>query len=105
MLKSKYNFIVLDGSESLENTMHFFTNAKIMLGAHGSLMKNMIWSKKNPILIELCPPTRHDCFYGNATNLGFFTLFILTDTNKKEEIILNDKQKDTLFKLLDNLLL
>jgi hypothetical protein len=106
LLKSKYNFIVLDGSESLEKTMHIFTNAKIMLGAHGSLMKNMIWSKKNPILIELCPPTRANLdMWSNSTNLGFFTLFILTDTNKKEEIILNDKQKDTLFKLLDNLLL
>jgi hypothetical protein len=71
------------------------------LGAHGSLMKNMIWAKKNPVLIELCPPTRHDCFYGNAQGLCFFTLFILTDTNKKEEIILNDKQKGCLFKLLD----
>jgi hypothetical protein len=104
VLKSKYNFIVLDGSESLEHTMRVFTNSKIMLGAHGSLMKNMIWAKKNPILIELCPPTRHDCFYANAKELGFFTLFILTDTNEKEEITLNDKQKDTLFKLLDKLI-
>jgi hypothetical protein len=101
VLKEKYNFIVLDGKETLEETMHYFTNAKIILGAHGSLIKNMIWAKKNPVLIELCPPTRHDCFYGNAQGLGFFPLFILTDTNEKEEIILNDKQKGCLFKLLD----
>ena len=103
ILKEKYNFIVLDGKETLEETMHYFTNAKIILGAHGSLMKNMIWAKKNPVLIELCPQSRHDCFYGNAHGLGFFTLFILTDSNEKEEIVLNDKQKESLFKLLDKL--
>lgn len=104
VLKKKYNFIVLNGTESLEKTIHYFTNAKIMLGAHGSLMKNMIWSKKNPVLIELCPHTRHDCFYGNSTNLGFTTFFILTNCGEKEEIILNDEQTENLYKLLENLL-
>jgi hypothetical protein len=46
ILKEKYNFIVLNGTESLEDTIHYFTNAKIIFGTHGSLMKNMIWSKK-----------------------------------------------------------
>jgi capsular polysaccharide biosynthesis protein len=104
ILKEKYNFIILNGTESLEVTINYFTNAKIMLGAHGSLMKNMIWSKKNPILIELCPPTRHDCFYGNATSLGFTTFFILTNCGEKEEIVLNDEQIENLYKLLDNLM-
>ena len=88
ILKEKYNFIVVDGSEKLEDIIHYFTNAKIILGAHGSLMKNLIWSKKNPILIELCPYTRHDCFYGNAIGCGFFSLFFVVDCNEKEEIIL-----------------
>ena len=103
ILKQKYNFIVLDGKEKLEDTIHYFTNAKIILGAHGSLMKNMIWSKKNPVLIELCPPTRHDCFYGNAQKLQFLAFFILTDCNEKEELILNDEQIEALYNLLDNL--
>ena len=104
VLKTKFKFIVLNGKETLEETIHYFTNAKIMLGAHGSLMKNMIWSKKNPVLIELCPPTRHDCFYGNSTNLGFTTFFILSNCGDKEEIILNDEQIENLYKLLDNLM-
>lgn len=104
VLKEKYKFIVLNGTETLEETIHYFTNAKIILGAHGSLMKNMIWSKKNPVLIELCPPTRHDCFYGNATSLGFIAFFILTNCNNKEEIILNVEQIENLYKLLDNLI-
>jgi hypothetical protein len=29
ILKNKYNFIVLNGSESLQDTIHYFTNAKI----------------------------------------------------------------------------
>jgi capsular polysaccharide biosynthesis protein len=104
VLTTKYNFIVLNGTESLEDTMYYFTNAKIMLGAHGSLMKNMIWCKKNPVLIELCPPTRHDCFYGNARDLGFLPFFILVDCNKNKEIILNDQQIDGLYEMLDNLI-
>lgn len=104
VLKKKYNFIVLNGTEKMEETIHYFTNAKIILGAHGSLMKNMIWSKKTPILIELCPPTRHDCFYGNAKSLGFLSFFVLTDSNESEQIILNDEQIGGLYKLLDKLL-
>lgn len=103
VLKNKYNFIVLNGRESLEQTIYYFTNAKIILGAHGSLMKNMIWCNNNPLLIELCPPTRHDCFYNNSTTLGFTTFFILTNCHEKEIITLNDDQKDNLFKLLDTL--
>ena len=103
ILQKKYNFIVVNGSEKLEDTIHLFTNAKLILGAHGSLMKNLIWSKKNPILIELCPSTRHDCFYGNAIGCGFFSLFFVVDSDEKEEIILNDIQIENLYKLLDNI--
>jgi len=101
ILKEKYNFIVLNGSESLQDTIHYFTNAKIIFGAHGSLMKNMIWSKKIPVLIELCPHTRHDCFYGNAECLGFLAFLMIVDCDNNEEIILNDEQVDSLYKLLD----
>ena len=104
VLTKKYNFIVLNGTESLEDAMRYFTNARIILGAHGSLMKNMIYCKKNPVLIELCPSTRHDCFYGNARELGFLPFFILVDCNKNEEIILNNEQISGLYEMLDNLI-
>ena len=103
LLKEKYHFIVLNGSETLEETMHYFTNAKIILGAHGSLMKNMIWCKKNPVFIELSPYTRHDCFGANSLNCGFTTFFFVTDCDEKEQIILNETQKQGLFELLDKL--
>ena len=105
VLTTKYNFIVLNGTESLEDTMRYFTNARIILGAHGSLMKNMIYCKKNPVFIELCPPSRHDCFYHNARGLGFLPFFfILVDCNKNEEILLNEQQIDGLYEMLDNLI-
>jgi hypothetical protein len=105
VLTKKYNFIVLNGTESIEDTIYYFTNARIILGAHGSLMKNMIYCKKNPVLIELCPPTRANLdMYGNAHELGFLPFFILVDCNKNEEIILNDQQIDGLYEMLDNLI-
>jgi hypothetical protein len=102
ILINKYNFVVLNGSENLENIIHYFTNAKIILGAHGSLMKNMIWSKKNPILVELCPPKRANLdMHGNAYSLGFIPFFFLVDSNDKEEIILDEIQEQNLYYLLD----
>jgi hypothetical protein len=103
LLKCKYNFIVLDGSETFEKTRHYFTNAKIILGAHGSLMKNVIWSKKNPIFIELCPYTRHDCFGNNSQECGFTTFFFVVNCDEKEQIELSHEQTKGLFELLDNL--
>jgi hypothetical protein len=101
ILKDKYNFIVLNGSETLQDTIHYFTNSKIILGAHGSLMKNIIWAKSNPILIELCPSSRHACFRGNAIDLGFLPMYILTESNDKEQLVLNDNKLDNLYSLLD----
>jgi hypothetical protein len=104
VLTKKYNFIVLNGTESFEDTIRYFTNAKIILGAHGSLMKNMIYCKNNPSLIELCPHTRHECFYVNARDLGFLPFFIVVDCNNNEEIILNDQQINGLYEMLDILI-
>jgi hypothetical protein len=104
VLKEKYNFIIIDGSESLHTIMYYFTNAKIIFGAHGSLMKNMIWCKQNPIFIELCPQTRHACFQANSLNCNFTTFFFVCETNKKEEIILNCHRLAYIYNLLDLLL-
>lgn len=101
ILKNKYNFIVLDGSESLEDICMYFTNANIILGAHGSLMKNMIWARKNPVFIELCPYTRHLCFYDNSINCGFTTFFFILDCDEKEQIIFNEIQREGLYSLLN----
>jgi len=101
ILKDKYNFIVLNGTETLEETSYYFTNSKVIIGAHGSLMKNIIWAKTNPVLIDLSPPTRPPDFVGNADYLGFLPIYISSESNDNEEIILNDDKLDNLYKLLD----
>ena len=102
VLTHKYNFIVLNGSETREETQLYFTNASIMLGVHGSLMKNMIWCKNNPIFIELSPYTRSNFdMGGNATNLGLKTFFFNFDCDASEQITLTDAQLNGIFELLD----
>lgn len=102
-LKAKHNFIFLNGSESLADTIHYFSNASLILGAHGSLMKNMIWCLKNPIFIELTPVSRsaNPCFVGNSSSLGFQTMYFICDCDEKEQINLSDKQRDALLELID----
>jgi len=100
-LKAKYGFVIIDGSESLETIMQHFTNANIILGVHGSLMKNTIWCKKNPVFIELCPNTRHGCFQDNAMCCNFTTFFFICDCNEKEEVVLGDEKENALYGLLD----
>ncbi len=101
ILKSKYNFVVLNGSETLDQIQYYFSNANIILGAHGSLMKNTIWCLNNPIFIELCPLSRHGCFKANSVYCGFTTFFFTTDCDDKEQIILNESQINGLYNLLD----
>ena len=66
-------------------------------------MKNMIWSKKSPVFIELCPYTRHDCFGSNSQECGFTTFFFVVNCDEKEQIELSHEQTKGLFELLDNL--
>ena len=99
-LVEEHQFIVLDDCSNLQEVIHYFTHAHIIIGAHGSLLKNIIWCKFNPMIIEFCPRTRHDCFYGNALSLGFNYLFIVTDSNNKEDIYLTQTQLNLFYNLL-----
>jgi hypothetical protein len=101
VLKENYNFIIIDGSESLGTIMYYFTNAKVIFGVHGSLMKNVIWCKQNPIFIELCPVTRHACFAQNSSECNFTTFFFACESNNKEEIVLNKEKTNNLISLLN----
>jgi hypothetical protein len=100
--EKKYNFKILDGSETLEEQKHYFTNASFIIGAHSSLMKNIVWCKKNPTFIEMCPSSRtHMCFYGNAKELGFPAIILPFLCNEKEEIIITTEQKRSLYDLVE----
>jgi hypothetical protein len=94
-------FIILDGSETLQEIQEFFTNATFILYPHGSLVKNCIYCKKNPILIELAPVSRcHLCFTRNSVNMKFNTTIFFVDTDDNERIILNDVYIKNLIKFI-----
>ena len=100
----KYNFTVLNGSESFDEIMHYFTNANIILGPHGSLMKNTIWCLNNPIFIELGSVTRNASFSYNSVSCNFTTFYFKCICNENEEVLLSDDQLNGLYELLDILL-
>ncbi len=64
-------------------------------------MKNMIWCKNQPILIEICPKSRHGCFISNSINLSFTTFMIVCENNAKEESILTEENLSQLYNLLE----
>jgi len=104
-LQDTYNFVVLNGSEPLNIIMYYFTHASLILGAHSSLMKNMIWCAINPIFIEITPFSRslNPCFSANATSLGFQTMYFICECDEKEQIRLSDTQRSSLLELIGKL--
>ena len=94
------NFVAIDGTEKYEQMVHYWTNAVFVVGAHGSLFKNMIYCKKNPIFIELTPD-RHPCFYGNATHCNFGYFYINFKKDSKENIILSKEDLNMLIQLIE----
>ena len=99
---SKYkDLIIIDGKESIEDMISYWTNAVLVIGAHGSLFKNMIYCKKNPLFIELCPLSRHICFLGNGRHCNFLYFFITLPNDDNENIILENKDLNNLIELID----
>jgi len=92
------NLMVIDGSEEFDIMLHYWTNAVFIIGAHGSLLKNMIYCKKNPIFIELTPD-RHPCFYGNANQIRFLYFYINVNKDNKENILLDNSDIDNIINL------
>jgi hypothetical protein len=57
---SKKGFVVLNGNESLKEIVNHFAKADVIIGAHGSLLANSMFSGPNAKVIEFCPKTRID---------------------------------------------
>jgi len=104
-LQSKQNFVILNGSESLSEIMYYFTHASLIIGAHSSLMKNMIWSMKNPILIDIMPLSRSHTpdMCGNASSLGFQTFYFVCECDENEQIRFRADQRNALIELVNTL--
>jgi len=101
ILISKHNFIIIDGTQSHTEMLNYFSNAKIILGIHGSLFKNTIFCKKNPLIIELCPISRHTCFVANSLGCKFQTIFTIIESDEKEQLVLSKEKSDYLINLID----
>lgn len=101
-LLQNFNFIVLDGSESLEEQQYYFTNANLIIGAHGSLMCNTIWCLSNPIFIELTPPLRcvQLSFFDDTSSIGIKSIIIPCDADEEERVIISDDNVNHLCELI-----
>jgi Glycosyltransferase 61 len=63
-VKSK-GFIILDGSETIAEIVLYFSQAKFIFGAHGSLFANNIFAPKDCIIAEFCSSKRIDKTFAN----------------------------------------
>jgi len=98
ILVEELGFEVVDGTETLYLTKTLFGNAILIVGCHGSLMKNIIWCQSNPILIDMS--TRSDDMYANAKFCGFQSLFIKCAYDDKEQVMFTDAQESAFVDLL-----
>lgn len=53
-------FIVLNGTESFSTILKYFSDAQIIVGAHGSMLANSLYSKPHSRVVEFCPDNRRD---------------------------------------------
>jgi hypothetical protein len=92
-LLRKNNFIILDGSEGLIAHMTYFQNPGIVLGPHGSLFRNALFTdnSSSPKYYEFCPDNRIDkSIMGACLSCGGLSYeHILTPANDSHEITIS----------------
>jgi hypothetical protein len=67
-IKSK-GFKILDGTETLAETVFYFSRAKFILGAHGAQFANTIFAPQDCKIVEFCPKNRiNKCFFIQPKN-------------------------------------
>lgn len=77
-------FTIINGSESITEHVRLFRNASIIIGAHGSLFRNMIFSDQNPVVYEFCAHNREDHNFegiGKTMNLNYNWIKCDADSN------------------------
>jgi len=76
-------FTIINGSESIAEHVRLFKNASIIIGAHGSLFRNMIFSDQNPVVYEFCAHNRQDHnFEGIGNTMGLNYNWIKTEADE-----------------------
>lgn len=79
-------FKVLNGSESLEETISYFANAHFVVGAHGALFSNTIFCNPDTRILEFCPKNRVVKCYRDRLRLTPHYSFIEVDADEKFNI-------------------
>lgn len=84
-------FIVVNGTEPLEIVVKLFHAASIIVGAHGSLFANIIYSQQNTKIVEYCPDNRRDRSFRDKLKLAndYRQHFMPADSHHNIRIPLN----------------
>lgn len=101
-LLKQYNFKVLEGTENLNEILYLFHNAKIIIGPHGSMFRNLIYCKPNTIIMEFCSENRLDYSFFELAQLSNIPyLHILSKSDENNNIYIDSSIiKNYLTKLL-----
>lgn len=79
-----HDFLIIDGKETLSDTLRLFYNANIVVGIHGGLFSNLLFCDDVKKIIEIFPSNRFNgCFIGWNEHLktNYKTFTIKSDIN------------------------
>ena len=94
-LLKKEGFHIVTGAEGIKEHVRLFRNASLIIGPHGSLFANLIFSERNPTVYEFCPATRQDHnFEGIGKTLGLQYNWISTPCDDQYNIKLEIQKLD-----------
>ena len=81
---------MVNGTEGIKEHIRLFRNARVIIGMHGSLFRNQIFSDKNPRVYEFCPHNREDHnFEGIGKTMGLDYKWIKTEADGNHNIKIN----------------
>lgn len=76
-------FIVLTGAENFSDLIRYFADAQIIVGAHGSMLANSLYSKPHTRVYEFCPDNRKDTSFKLKYKMcqNYSQTFVVGDPN------------------------
>jgi hypothetical protein len=86
---SKKEFIILNGQEPLDLVVEYFANAKIIIGAHGSMFTNSIFCNPETKIIEFCPNNRACYNFRNTFKIAENYRHILIEADESFNITID----------------
>jgi capsular polysaccharide biosynthesis protein len=85
-------FTILDGTQNLGEVVSLFLRAEKIIGPHGSLFVNTIFSNENAKIYEFCPKNRPDHSFKNKFKACKHYEHFLVDADEKHNININLNQ-------------